>query len=204
MTDKLKSMKYRKKPVVVDAYQTDKEVIIHTLEGDMKADVGDYIITGVKGEQYPCKPDIFEQTYEKVVPDNEIIKALNVCVGMQNDCGDCPLLEYSKASDECMTELMSNALDLINRLQNDVIAREQEYEDMLHQRNSVERHLEIAKAENERLEHQLETLCLALRLAKAEAYKEFAEKLCEDRVSNDPVVIAAKCLLKELVGDQNG
>lgn len=37
--------------------------------------------------------------------------------------------------------------------------------------------------------------------AQAEAHKEFAEKLCEDRVSNDPVVIAAKCLLKELMGD---
>ena len=59
-------MKYRKKPVVVEAYQTDKEVIIHTLEGDMKANVGDYIITGINGEQYPCKPDIFEKTYEPV------------------------------------------------------------------------------------------------------------------------------------------
>ena len=59
-------MKYRKKPVVVEAYQTDKEMIIHTLEGDMKASVGDYIITGVNGEQYPCKPDIFEKTYEKI------------------------------------------------------------------------------------------------------------------------------------------
>ena len=59
-------MKYRKKPVVVEAYQTDREVIIHTLEGDMKASVGDYIITGVNGEQYPCKPDIFKKTYELV------------------------------------------------------------------------------------------------------------------------------------------
>ena len=58
--------KYRKKPVVIEAYQTDKEMIIHTLEGDMKASVGDYIITGVDGEQYPCKPDIFEKTYEVV------------------------------------------------------------------------------------------------------------------------------------------
>ena len=38
---------------------------IHTLEGDMRADKGDYIIKGVKGEFYPCKPDVFEQTYEK-------------------------------------------------------------------------------------------------------------------------------------------
>ena len=58
--------KYRKKPVVIEAYQTDRELDIQTLEGTMHADVGDYIITGVKGETYPCKPDIFEQTYEPV------------------------------------------------------------------------------------------------------------------------------------------
>lgn len=58
------SKKYRKKPIVIEAYQTDKDMYIETLEGTMKANVGDYIITGVKGEQYPCKPDIFEQTYE--------------------------------------------------------------------------------------------------------------------------------------------
>ena len=57
-------MKYRKKPVVIEAYQTDKELDIETLEGTMRASVGDYIITGVRGEKYPCKPYIFEQTYE--------------------------------------------------------------------------------------------------------------------------------------------
>jgi hypothetical protein len=39
---------------------------IETLEGFMECKNGDWIITGVKGEKYPCKPDIFEQTYEKV------------------------------------------------------------------------------------------------------------------------------------------
>lgn len=39
---------------------------IETLEGVHRADPGDWIITGVKGEQYPCKPDIFDKTYEKV------------------------------------------------------------------------------------------------------------------------------------------
>lgn len=39
---------------------------IHTLEGKMNANVGDYIIRGVQGEFYPCKPDIFEKTYEEV------------------------------------------------------------------------------------------------------------------------------------------
>jgi hypothetical protein len=41
-------------------------LIIKTLEGDMKANFGDYIIKGVNGEFYPCKPNIFEKTYEVV------------------------------------------------------------------------------------------------------------------------------------------
>lgn len=58
--------KYRKRPVIIDAYQTDKKIVIHTLEGDMTASPGDYIITGVNGEKYPCKPDIFARIYEPV------------------------------------------------------------------------------------------------------------------------------------------
>ena len=42
------------------------EISIETLEGKMRAELGDWIIKGVAGELYPCKPDIFEQTYEKV------------------------------------------------------------------------------------------------------------------------------------------
>lgn len=64
MCQKIK--KYRKKPVIIEAFQTDREMIIHTLEGDMKANVGDYVITGLRGEKYPCKPDIFEKSYELV------------------------------------------------------------------------------------------------------------------------------------------
>lgn len=56
--------KFRKKPVVIEAYQTDTEIDIETLEGTMHANVGDWIITGVNGEKYPCKPDIFKKTYE--------------------------------------------------------------------------------------------------------------------------------------------
>ena len=44
----------------------DKGFTIPTLEGNMKASIGDYIIKGVNGEFYPCKPDIFEKTYEEV------------------------------------------------------------------------------------------------------------------------------------------
>lgn len=90
-------MKYRKKPVVIEAMQVlddirehiricqwaasvtpedkivpvvmsklDSALLIHTLEGTMTADLGDYIIRGVQGEFYPCKPDIFYATYEEV------------------------------------------------------------------------------------------------------------------------------------------
>lgn len=80
-------MKFRKKPVVIDAIQwtgngvalrvffgdfnawcTDRNGTLHieTLEGTMKANLNDWVIKGVKGEFYPCKPDVFERTYEKV------------------------------------------------------------------------------------------------------------------------------------------
>ena len=73
--------KYRKKPVVIDAevycegledgfeYNKSQDMstpFIETLEGRHYITPGDYIITGVKGERYPCKPDIFEMTYEAV------------------------------------------------------------------------------------------------------------------------------------------
>jgi len=80
-------MKFRKKPVVIEAVQwfpfqdwdvmahhmggriivePDNRLLIQTLEGDMRADDGDWIIKGIQGEFYPCKPDIFEATYEPV------------------------------------------------------------------------------------------------------------------------------------------
>jgi len=68
-------MRYRKKPVVIDAVQwtgTNHRgrfrggLVIKTLEGEHLANIGDYIIKGVHGEFYPCKPDIFRETYEEV------------------------------------------------------------------------------------------------------------------------------------------
>lgn len=86
-------MKFRKKPVVIEATQwfiekdhpavkwrdsykqykntpgityVTKVPVIETLEGQIEVTPGDWIITGVKGEHYPCKPDIFEATYERV------------------------------------------------------------------------------------------------------------------------------------------
>lgn len=59
-------MKYRKKPVIIEAIQfednSDRIIEIHEF-------MGDYIIKGVNGEFYPCKPDIFEKTYERVTDE---------------------------------------------------------------------------------------------------------------------------------------
>ena len=51
--------------VIVSHHVTESAVSIHTLEGVMRADPGDWIIRGVQGEFYPCKPDIFAGTYER-------------------------------------------------------------------------------------------------------------------------------------------
>lgn len=87
--------RFRKKPVVIEAFQIqpedsytrrlppswlidamragtvaasdDGKLEIKTLEGTMRADIGDWVIQGVKGELYPCKPEIFAATYEEVV-----------------------------------------------------------------------------------------------------------------------------------------
>ncbi len=57
---------YRKLPIVIKARIADREEFIETLEGTMKANVGDYIICRLSGELYPCKPDIFKKSYEEV------------------------------------------------------------------------------------------------------------------------------------------
>ncbi|WP_326514891.1 hypothetical protein [Staphylococcus hominis] len=61
-------VRVKKKPVIVNAEKVNEVTYINTLEGRMKAEKGDWIITGVNGERYPVKPEIFEKTYE-VLPD---------------------------------------------------------------------------------------------------------------------------------------
>ncbi len=58
--------KFRKKPVVIDAVRIDRKIQIITLEGTMTGEVGDWLITGVNGEKYPCKDDVFQKTYDPV------------------------------------------------------------------------------------------------------------------------------------------
>jgi hypothetical protein len=60
---------FRKRvPVYAYRYDGSEPLLIRTLEGDMTAMPGDWIITGIRGETYACKPDIFEATYERVEP----------------------------------------------------------------------------------------------------------------------------------------
>ncbi len=57
--------KFRKRPVVIDAVKVDHPFQVETLEGTHYGTAGDYLIRGIHGEYYPCKPEIFEKTYEK-------------------------------------------------------------------------------------------------------------------------------------------
>lgn len=110
---------------------------------------------------------------DKKLTDNEIpdIKEL-LKYKAKVGCQNCDLIGKGYCS-TCVNSLIKSFIELFDRLQ----------------------------AENERLKKGWKADVLLTADAKAEAYKEYAEMLCEDRVANDPVVIAAKCLLKELVGD---
>lgn len=61
-----KALATRGENFFIDHDEVEGGLIIKTLEGNRLASIGDYIIKGVQGEFYPCKPDIFKQTYEEV------------------------------------------------------------------------------------------------------------------------------------------
>lgn len=123
-------MKYRKKPVVIEAFQYDGDfknqneeyyvpqwaveayengtlffdgptLKVKTLEGDMIANVNDYIIRGVKGELYPCKSEIFEVTYEKVEENQKLEITLAVD---GKELGKCVVDAISKLPKESLNE----------------------------------------------------------------------------------------------------
>jgi len=61
--------KYRKKPIIIEATQKKHVFTVNTMEGTMIGKAGDFLITGINGEQYPCDKEIFMQTYE-IVKEN--------------------------------------------------------------------------------------------------------------------------------------
>lgn len=130
--------KFVKKPVVVEAYQFDGNIrsidnfpisevgkfkvsskngqyylIIPTLEGYMKAVAGDWIIKGVKGEYYPCKPDIFERIYNAVEDNNGILSEGEKRVRTTFNVLSLATVDIAK-------QLMAEAINLLSRDQNDV------------------------------------------------------------------------------------
>lgn len=113
-------MKYRKKPVIVEAIKYEKkhigraldfcnklrynphdnEYYVDTLEGCMKVTEGDFVIKGVNGEFYPCKTDIFEKTYEKLDEEIQINKTKKFKISFDFEADDT----WSKADVKGMVD----------------------------------------------------------------------------------------------------
>ena len=116
--------KYRKKPVIVEAVIwtgnnidevkelaknaveniifVNNNLYIETLEGNMKVSIGDYIIKGIKEEFYPCKPDIFKETYE------------TVSIVSDNDKTTVPMSEYRKLENK--NKKLRNTINRLKRV----------------------------------------------------------------------------------------
>ena len=129
--------KFVKKPVVIEAIQydganiteiesfvgaklptvwlsvEDTQLVIPTLEGDMKVSKGDYVIKGIKGEFYPCKPDVFKSTYNVVEDNNGILSEGEKRVRTNFNVSSSKSVDIAK-------QLMAESINLLSRDQNDV------------------------------------------------------------------------------------
>ena len=129
--------KFVKKPVVIEAIQydganiteietfvgaklpsvwlsvEDTQLVISTLEGDMKVSKGDYVIKGIKGEFYPCKPDIFKSTYNVIEDNNGILSEGEKRVRTNFNVSAAKTVDTAK-------QLMAEAINLLSRDQNDI------------------------------------------------------------------------------------
>ena len=129
--------KFVKKPVVIEAIQYDganiteietfvrgklptimtsdlgAQLVISTLEGDMKVTKGDYVIKGIKGEFYPCKPDIFKQSYNMIKENNGILSEGEKRVRTTFNVSAAKTVDTAK-------QLMAEAINLLSRDQNDI------------------------------------------------------------------------------------
>ena len=129
--------KFVKKPVIIEAIQydgtniteietfvgvklptimtsdVDTKLVIPTLEGYMKVSKGDYVIKGIKGEFYPCKPDIFKSTYNVIEDNNGILSEGEKRVRTNFNVSAAKTVDTAK-------QLMAEAINLLSRDQNDV------------------------------------------------------------------------------------
>ena len=141
--------------------------------------------------------------------DAEVIKALECCKVLM--CSQCPK-KTNPFVFACDEQLCDEAIDLINRKNQRIAELEAEIEKLTVNMNAFGLAGKNLKEENDALKAKVERLKVLLKDAnesnknlmhridvnEAEAIKEFAERLCKDRVSNDPVVIAVRVELKEL------
>ena len=119
---------YRKRPCVIAAVRTTEEMDIVTLEGTMHARKGDWIITGVRGERYPCAPDIFKVSYERVQrplqPGVTPISQMPLISRQESDQLNRTILELNKD----IAALKQDALDAemeVQGLQRTIVALKQ-------------------------------------------------------------------------------
>ena len=129
--------KFVKKPVVIEAIQYDganiteietfvrgklptimtsdlgAQLVISTLEGDMKVTKGDYVIKGINGEFYPCKPDIFKSTYNVIEDNNGILSEGEKRVRTNFNVSSLKIVDETK-------QLMAKAINLLSTDQNSV------------------------------------------------------------------------------------
>lgn len=124
--------------------------------------------------------------------DKDIINALECCF-TNEDCSLCPLFRKCPTS----FKLEQYALDLINRQQTEIERLKIENQSLRGAANSYKIHYEGLKSE-------IKKLIKAYRESQVSNLIAFVKSLCKDRVSNDPIVIAAQVELEEWLGDDNG
>lgn len=140
---------------------------------------------------------------DKKLTDEDVVEGLERCISTTTAkaCAGCPFNKQNLC-DKDQWALERYALDLIKR-------QKAEIEKLNIQLQGVWNMASLYKAESERWESYNENLLTAntslsneILASKTKAYKKFAKRLCEDRLQNDPVVIAAQVELKEMVGEE--
>ena len=123
--------KYRKRPIAIEAIQMSEPFTTQTMEGELSGKAGDWLITGVGGEQYPCDDGVFRQTYDAVGEAGDdgfeqvMERTWRLC-----EYGDC--VEYTCTGGISIpTELLA-LLDSLAAAHADVVAERDSYRDVAH------------------------------------------------------------------------
>ena len=124
--------------------------------------------------------------------DNDIIKALECCVDQMN-CRKCPL--YVPGDGDCVDIVKIRALAIINRQNAEIEKLQRKLDCCIEENTFLRRYIGIH--EERSISQIIADYKGIIATAQDEAIKEFVDRLCEGRVSNDPVVIAAKVELEE-------